>query len=974
MTARVQHWAAPLVGMPYEQAGSCWAFARDVLARRHGVELPAVAIGNVDLQAIKAAFREHGMRRVGGKPAAGDLVVMRSPVLRTHVGVVIESGGALAVLHATEQAGVVCEPYGESCAGRRVDLWRAHPGLEGEAPDWQDAPGGRDAFRSLLQVAAVIALNYAIPGSGFAAVAARTAVAIAVNFALNALLPPTGLEVGRQPGQTGEGLTASLSGNIARLDQPIWKTCGFDEINPPFAGQPYAKYLPRAGTTGDAAEEDREQYLYAVYCVGIGTHDVFAKLGNTPLSRYDDVVEATYLPPGSPPTVAKANIVTNESVAGIRLESGRYSPGFVACPARQKVAKLSVVVSAPRGLGKGGDPKSVEWKIETREINDFGQVLTSWAELATENRDDFYTASPQFWDEEYTIATPKRLEVRVVRTDTEDTDATALHELAWVGLRAELDDDATLNADAAHFELVLRTSGQLAGAAARDLRLIVQSKARTRSGGSWVSASFTRNPIDWILDLATSNSGAWGLALTDDRINLDGFDALRTIASNRQDRFDYTFTETVDAWEAMQLIARACRSRVFRRNGVLSIARDQLADVPVTAFTPRNCLPGSMKVVETMRRGDSPDAVVVEYRDHRTREWTPIVCPIPGVAEVDVERPVYRRLMGVIGATHAEREGLYEAAVLLYRTRTAQWTTELQGLLPAYMSACAWQSDSPGVGQTGDVVDWDAGTLTATLSDVVDFTDAPIYIRLMDSDGTLTDAIEITAGAQPNEVVLDSDPGITVNVDAYDRERTVFMAAPLTAAETVKVLSIGDGGTQDGAQFYALTGVIDDDRVHEADEALLPGVGETQDPIGLPDDDEGGGVVLVVNLTNQTIQSIVTGIANTATYRLKDNGGAEKETSVAGATAISQQWLRYGPWTDTETGLFECRFELVSGDTPTGTLDTWLALDTTREVSLSAPTVDDVKNCVVRVKVRLTSSGVVQDSALITMQATYSGA
>jgi len=48
--------------------------------------------------------------------------------------------------------------------------------------------------------------------------------------------------------------------------------------------------------------------------------------------------------------------------------------------------------------------------------------------------------------------------------------------------------------------------------------------------------------------------------------------------------------------------------------------------------------------------------------------------------------------------------------------------------------------------------------------------------------GTLTSPIVITAGAQPNQVVLASDPGITVNVDAYDRERTVFMAGPLRSS------------------------------------------------------------------------------------------------------------------------------------------------------------------------------------------------
>ena len=59
-------------------------------------------------------------------------------------------------------------------------------------------------------------------------------------------------------------------------------------------------------------------------------------------------------------------------------------------------------------------------------------------------------------------------------------------------------------------------------------------------------------------------------------------------------------------------------------------------------------------------------------------------------------RPVFQRLEGIKGATHAEREGLYEAARMMLRTRSVQCTTEMEGVSVCFADPIRWQPEVGG--------------------------------------------------------------------------------------------------------------------------------------------------------------------------------------------------------------------------------------------------------------------------------------
>jgi hypothetical protein len=842
--------------------------------------------------------------------------------------------------------------------------------------EWYDVPQDKEDFRSILQIASIV-VSFFNPAAG--------AWLMAASMAYNMLVPPTALKPPPKPEQTGDGATTGLGGNEARLDQPIPKVCGRREFNPPLACQPYLEYRSKPGEPDPNL--DNEQYFFALFAVGIGDHDVVAKIGNTPVSRFADVVTAQYLAPGEMPSTVEANVTTAAEVAGQVLESGQYVGGFSACAPNRRCSAIGIDIIAPRGLGREL-PLTVTWRVEYRPINDFGQLLGSWAVLGSEQTRTAFTSSPQRWSVRYEINPPARVEVRVVRTDIKDEDPVALHELVWQGLRAYLDEPAPLNEHCAHYEVVLRASSQLSSGSSRDVRLITEAKVRTLDAAlAWQAEVHSRNPAWWILDLAVSDT--WGMDKPEARVDLQSFYDLAQTCDARQDRFDWIFDSTVNAWDAMQLIARSCRSRVFRRNGVISVARDELADLPVTAFTPRNCRPG-MTIEETLRSRISPDGVIIEYQDHRTWEWTPIECPCPGV--VSMSNPIIRRLEGVTGATHAEREGLYEAANLLYRQRVATWTTEMQGMLPAYMSPVDFLPDIQGYGHSGDVAFWDSSTLVMGLSDPPDFSGGDLYLTLIRDDGTLTTPVLVAPGPTPYDVTLAAAPDFSLVLSDGTRERPKYL---LGAKELVKVVSIADGGTTDvGAQLYTLTGVIDDERVHTADVHLLPGPGDIQDPVGAPndaDDDTGAGTVSIVSISSHQIVHRTMNIVDaTTSYTIGSDGFAtanpggdyfrewmlfgEIEPSVAALYQVRATYT--GAVTEHRTG-FGDSLSLVLGTAhaPTsGTLDTWLGCETSPSWELLLPADAEVFvfwDCELFIEIREIATGIVQDSARIMLSSEH---
>ncbi len=873
---------------------------------------------------------------------------------------------------APQGAGVlVCRLNGEWLLR---ESW-GRPVFPGDVVEWYELPQDKDDLRGALQLAALVVAIINPMGYG-------AYIALGLSIASSVLLPMEG-PAQREERKTSPTYSTSLSANEARLYEAIPKICGRHQVYPPYAGRPYYEY-----------DENGDQYLYALLVVGEGNHIIERKLvDDTDLNHFQDVLVSTYLAPSVQPALVQANVVTAPEVTGQNMLTARYIGGFAACRPKFTATHIGIDVIAPRGLGladSGGTigDITVTWRVEVRALNEFGVATTPWEIIATETR-TVADSKTQRWSVKYELDAPIRPEVRIVRTDVRNDSIRALHDIQWAGLRAYLAQAATLNAHTAHLEIVMRASEQLSGITQSRISVIAQAMCRTwHPDTGWSAEVPTRNPAWWIADLASSPT--WGLGLTDERIDLQTLYELSLVWEARQDRFDYVFDSRMGAWDALQIIARAGRARVFRPSGgVLSVARDQVEDLPVTAFTARNAQPASMVTSEVLPEVDTPiDGVIVEYFDNRQWDWLPIECPGPGV--VSMNNPIRVRLPGVTGAKQAEREGLYEAASLMWRPRTATCTTEMQGVLPAYMSPVRWQPETPGYGQTGDVAFWDAEELVMGLSEKPIWGAETLYITLIRDDGSLTDPVAVSPGPTEWDVVLPAVPDFVLVLDDGTRERPKFLLGGLTTGdELVKVTRISDGGRSEaGEQLYKIEGLIDDDRVHEVDNHLLPGPGVIQDPVdGGAEVETGPDILLLVVLNDHSFKKQqMTGthelINVYSTIQLLNDGRLRRDPAnvpdyIPGVPAdwyehTAAEWIFTSPVEVSEAGLFEVYVELLDGELTTGTLDTWLPLDTTRTWTVSRVGEGSgfgVTRALLRFSIRLASTEVIQDVAIIELEA-----
>lgn len=864
--------------------------------------------------------------------------------------------------------------------------WRQCLTEPNDVIEWHDRPLGREGIRVLLQVALLLAII--IPGGQV-----FVPYLAAANFAYNLLVPPRQPEVA---GQAGSVFSTSLAGNAARLDQAIWRNCGRVKITPPFAAQPYYEYLPPDPA---APTVDNDQYYYALFCIGYGNHEVEkALIGKTSIHHFEDVVTAQYLAPGVQPSTVLANVVTSDEVTNSELEDYRYVGGFAASRPGDLVDAIGIDVSAGQGLYSTSGNRTAEWQVEIREINDFGAPIGDWTLIAVESR-TANTTTPQRWSSRYELSTPMRCEVRVARTDTKSTVPEAVDGIQWIGLRAYLNKPAPLNEHCAHYEVVMRASEQLSAFNQRDFSMIVRAFVRTwnpitgwgaTSGDA--NESFTRNAAWWLADLWTNP--IWGEGIDEDRVDLQGLYDWSLTLDARQDRFDYCFSSSKESWEAAQLIAGSGRARVFRRNGIYTLARDEFEDLPITAFSTRNTQPKSIVVHTKLPSFDQPNGVIVEYQSNITWDLASIECPCPGysVANTDdprfdpllppMDRPFYIKLEGVTGATHAEREGLYQAADMMLRTSTASTKVEMEGTIVAFMDPVRLQPPMRGYGQTGDVAFWDENTLIMGLTEQPDFSGSQPYLTLIRDEGTLTTPVLVTPGPTVWDITLPDLPDFDITFDEAHRERTRFLLGHLTEGdELVKITSIADGGKSDeGSQLFDIEAVIDVTEVHEADNHLLPGPGDIQDPIddGLDYSDEAGGLILL-RLTNREIQLVVSDQMSTvhATFRLLTTGQAQSEVraEISGVNNVLVTTNLSAEWTTQplEPGLsanYDVYVSQVGADpaSMSGTFDTWLNLGTAREWSANAlPDFQTV--AYMTVKLRRAGSTLVQTQRAITLNA-----
>ena len=677
--------------------------------------------------------------------------------------------------------------------------------------------GGGGGGSNLLQTVAMIALMVYAPylaagmmGAGASTLAvsmATTGIMMAGSMLVNAILPPP-----RPPSPIQAAALAAPSptytlaaqGNSARLDAAIPAHYGRHIAYPDFAAQPYAEFV------------GNEQFLYQLLVLGQGEYSIESiNIADTPISSFEEITYEV-VPPGGTVSLFPANVVTSVTVAGQEALTGVALGPFTANASATLANYIGIDVVCPKGLYYANDSgtlteKSVVFLVEAQVIDGSGAPVGGWTTLATETI-TAATNTAQRQSFRYPV-TAARYQVRLTRTDTKDTSPRAGHDLNWAGLRAYLPGSQAYGAITV-IAMRCKATNNLSAQASRKINVIATRKLPIWNPSTgWSAATATRS-IAWAF--ADACRSAYGGKLANNQVPLAQLYALDAIWTSRGDTFDGRFDNTQTLWEALTQIARAGRAKPYQQGGAVQIVRDGAQSVPVALFSPRNTVKGSLKIDYLMPTDATADAVTVSYFDAATWKPAEVTAALAGSS---LANPAKVQLFGCTGRDQAHREGMYIAACNRYRRKPMVFSTEMEGFIPTFGDLVAVSSDRLTHAQSGEVIGWNAGTKTLTLTEPLTWTPGQAhYIGLRRRDGSFSGPWAATAGADSYTAILVASPDITPYTGSNE-ERTYFTFGIATA---YRQLALVTSAKPRGNNLVELALINEDALVHAADGGAVP--------------------------------------------------------------------------------------------------------------------------------------------------------
>lgn len=678
--------------------------------------------------------------------------------------------------------------------------------------------GGSDVMRIVLMIVVVVASYYtggavgAAYGSAWGA-AASAAVGIVGSALVNAFLPPPSASMGSGAGyadQKSASPTYNLSaqGNTARLGGAIPIQYGRLNVYPDFAAAPYVEY------------EGNEQYLYQLLSIGVGEYEIEQiRIEDSDIASFEEITYEV-VAPGETLDLFPSAVGTSGEVSGQEMMTGAAVGPFVANNAGTQATKIAVDVVCPRGLYYAQDDgsitaKSIVFTVQSRAVNDDGVAIGSWATLGTETV-SAATTTPQRYTFRY-ASTAGRYEVKVTRMDNKDVSTRAGHEIVWAGLRTHLVADTTFG-NLTLLAMRMRATNNLSAQASRKVNVTCTRKLYQWTGAAWAGPFSTRSPA-WAIADACHTVG-----LPDSRIDLAGLVALDAIWSARGDTFDGRFDSTSTFWDSLTKIARSGRAKAYMQGGIVHVARDQAASLPVALYSMRNIKRGSFSISFLTPTEDTADAVQVTYFDSSTWKERTLTCALAGST---ASKPGKVELFGVVNREQAYREGIYMAAANRYRRTIIKFETEMEGFIPSYGDLVAINHDLPQWGQHAEVVAWDSATNTLTLSEPMNWGSGTHYVGLRRRDGSVSGPYVVTAGTTAYKLAMAVAPDFTPYTGQEEERTHITFGWGETWRQLARVIAV----RPKDEYTVELTCVNEDESVHTADVGILsPPVNSSQLP------------------------------------------------------------------------------------------------------------------------------------------------
>ncbi len=758
--------------------------------------------------------------------------------------------------------------------------WDLAPLRDGEIATLVTLPmGGPGAASQIARVVATIALMVAaftfggplagalgitsIFGSASAAAAAGTlAITVAGQILIQALLPAPKPFSGVTPSPT---YSLSAQSNQGRLMQAIPELFGRCDIFCDLASQPYFDF--NANT----------QELFELFVVGTGYYEIEQILVDENVIWEDGNYTGTYpeieieiIPPGQPVTLFPDDVITSEDVANILLYGTDYvaqppnppyvwgwSGPFVASPPGTEVNAIAIDISFPGGLYEINQNGKLQNQVcsfvfQAQLIDDNGAPLGAWFDIVSEtlwmqDTDPIYLS--------YRVSVPLgRYWVQGEKT-TASGGPHNVDGLYWVALRSFVPTSGVYP-NITLIAIRATATIDLNGNSAQKFNVVATRILPIWTNGAWQDPQPTRLPGPAACYLLKTIGG-----LTDDRIDLEGLDALDSTWVNRGDYFDGVFDTQQSLWQSLQSVLLVGGTRPLQPGSMITFVRDEAKTVPRAGFSPRNMISNSFAIDYMMFSPNTvTDAITVQYIDSRTWTQNQVLCALPG-STATLDTAPQLQFLGIVDYDHAWREGIYTVASNFYRRVFPSFTTELEGLvcflgdliqIGHWVASWGIAADAIALEENGagDIVtlsepwsppEGEVGDNLITLASPDGQIYGPATFSLLDDGSDTAHAIvQLTstaviggkyAGTQPRDWPVWSGCGLQL-----ERPRCVLGVGTQTPQNAI-VVSMQPGQ----ALTATVNAVIDDPRVYAADTGIPPV------------DTSGGGTGLDLTITALTI-------------------------------------------------------------------------------------------------------------------------
>lgn len=297
------------------------------------------------------------------------------------------------------------------------------------------------------------------------------------------------------------------------------------------------------------------------------------------------------------------------------------------------------------------------------------------------------------------------------------------------------------------------------------------------------------------------------------------------------DQFCYTFDDaTISFEESLSQIATSIFCVAYRRGGVVSLSFEKQTANSTLLFNHRNKVPKSETRTVTFGSNSGNDGIILDYVEPNAPNYPNVDSTVSLYFPVDrsAVNPKKIKSIGIRNLQQAMVLGWRLYWKLIAQNTLVQFDATEEAALSVLQDRILVADNTRPETQDGDVID--QSVLLLTLSQDVVFVGGHTYTIFLQHYDESVESIAITAGSNPNQVILALAPALPCVIDDNRFARTTYMIVDNAAAPTNAFL-LSEKTPKDG-KIYEVKAVNYTDAYYQHDLDVVDPATDIYSPCG----------------------------------------------------------------------------------------------------------------------------------------------